>query len=126
MKKLLLITTLLLSIGAVQAQIGEIKNQGATAYLYTIQGTYMGSSITLSGGREIVGFNSNYVVVKEGSTVYLYDCKGSYIGYSISLNGGRTIKKVTELNILITDGTTVYYYDFKGVYTGHSTRDSLQ
>jgi len=123
MKKLFLMATLLFSIGAAKAQIGEIKNQGSTAYIYNDQGSYSGYSISLSSGREIVGYNSRYAVVKDGSTAYIYDSKGSYTGYSISLSSGRKIKNVTGSNILVKDGSTVYYYDFKGSYTGNSTSD---
>jgi hypothetical protein len=123
MKKFLLMATMLMTFGAANAQIGEIKNQGSTAYIYNDQGSYSGYSISLSGGKEIVGNNSKYAVVKDGSTAYIYDSKGSYTGYYISLSGGKTIKNVTGSNILVKDGSTVYYYDFKGSYTGNSTRD---
>ena len=115
--------TMLLAFGAANAQIGEIKIDGSTAYIYNDQGSYSGSSISVGGGREIVGYNSRYAVVKDGSTAYIYDSKGSYSGSSISLGGGRTIKNVTGSNILVKDGSTVYYYDFKGSYTGNSTHD---
>ena len=115
--------SMLLTFGAVNAQIGEIKIKGSTAYIYNDQGRYSGHSISLSGGREIVGNNSNYAVVKDGSTAYIYNDEGRYSGHSISLRSGRTIKNVTGSNILIKDGNTVYYYDFKGKYTGNSTRD---
>jgi hypothetical protein len=123
MKKLLLMATMMFMFGAAKAQISEIKNQGSTAYIYNDKGSYSGYSISLSGNREIVGYNSRYAVVKDGSTAYIYDSKGSYTGSSISLSGSKTIKNVTSSNILIKDGSTVYYYDFKGSYTGNSTRD---
>lgn len=123
MKKFLLVAIMMLIYGAVNAQIGEIKNQGSTAYIYNEQASYSGYSISLSGGREILGYNSKYAVVQDGSVAYIYDSKGSYTGYSISLSSGRRIKNVTVSNILVKDGSTVYYYDFKGSYTGNSTSD---
>lgn len=123
MNKKILIATMFLTFGAVNAQISEIKEQGSSALIYDNNGRYSGSSIAIGGGRSIVGFNSRYAVVQSGSTAYIYDSKGSYTGASISLSGNRTIKNISGSNILVKDGKTVYYYDFNGRYTGNSTND---
>ncbi len=125
MKKLLLIATMLLTYGALNAQIAEVKQEGSYARIYNDQGSYTGNSIGLGSGALVSGYNTKYIVVTEGSYARIYDSKGSYTGNSISLGSGsgNYVKNVSANAILIKEGSYTRYYDFKGSYTGNSTSD---
>lgn len=121
MKKLLLMTTMLLTFGAVSAQIAEVKQDGSLAKIYNDQGSYTGSYISLCSSCELTGYNSKYIVVTDGSLAKIYDSKGSYTGSYISLCSSCYVKNVAASAILVKDGSLTKYYDFKGSYTGKYT-----
>ncbi len=123
MKQFLLIATMLLTFGAVNAQIAEVKIEGSYAKIYNDEGRYSGNSIYIGSGNSLEGYNSRYIVVKEGSYAKIYDSKGSYTGNSIYIGSGNYVKNVSGSAILVKEGSYVKYYDFKGSYTGNSTYD---
>ena len=85
MKKLLLIATMLLTYGALNAQIAEVKQEGSYARIYDSKGSYTGNSISLgSSGNYVKNVSANAILIKEGSYTRYYDFKGSYTGNSTS------------------------------------------
>ncbi len=121
MKKFLLMATMLLIFGAVNAQIAEVKQDGSRAKIYNDQGSYTGKYMDLVSGAYVSGYNSKYIVVTEGSRVKIYDSNGSYIGKYIDLSSGSSVKNVSATTILIKEGSRTKYYDFNGSYTGKYT-----
>jgi hypothetical protein len=121
MKKFFLMTTMLLVFGAVNAQIAEVKQDGSYAKIYNDQGSWTGKSVSICSNCELVGYNSEYIVVKDGSYAKIYDANGSWTGKSISLCSDCYIKNVGASAILVKDGSYTKYYDFNGNWTGKST-----
>jgi hypothetical protein len=129
MKKYFITAAILLSFGAVKAQIGEIKQEGSgNGYLkiYDESGKYNGIFISLCSNCEFIGNNSKYILIKEGSGsgyVKIYDENGKYTGIFISLCSKCQVKNVTSTAILISEGSITKYYDFTGKYTGKYTQN---
>lgn len=123
MKQFFLLATMLLTFGAVNAQIAEVKQEGSYAKIYNDQGSYTGNYIRLISGAEVSGYNSKYIVVTEGSYAKIYDSDGSYTGNYIRLSSDSYVKNVSATAILIKEGSYTKYYDFKGSYTGNYTRN---
>jgi len=117
MKKLILMATMLLTFGAVKAQIGDVKVDGSFAKIYDDKGKYTYKSIGLCSKCELSGFNSNYIVITDGSFAKIYDDKGKYTYKSIGLCSNCSVKNVTPSGILIKDGSKTKIYDFNGKYT---------
>ncbi len=82
MKQFLLIATMLLTFGAVNAQIAEVKIEGSYAKIYNDEGRYSGNSIYIGSGNYVKNVSGSAILVKEGSYVKYYDFKGSYTGNS--------------------------------------------
>lgn len=121
MKKLLLLTTILLMFGITKAQIAEVKQEGNFAKIYDDQGIYTGYYIYLPSGSEVSGYNSEYIVVTEDNFAKIYDSKGRYTGNYIYLSEGAYVKYVSATVILVKERKFTKYYDFKGKYTGKYT-----
>ncbi len=122
-KKILLMAIMLLTFGAINAQIAEVKEEGSYAKIYNDQGRYSGYSIYIGSSYTLEGYNSSFIVVKEGSYAKIYNSNGRYTGNSIYLGSSYYIKNVTGSAILVKEGSYVKYYNFEGRYTGNSTYD---
>jgi predicted RNA-binding protein associated with RNAse of E/G family len=121
MKQIILIATMLLTFGAVNAQIAEVKQDGGIAKIYNDQGSFTGYYVSLCSSCELTGYNAKYIVVTDGSLAKIYDAKGNYTGYYVSLCSSCYIINVSATAILVKDGGLTKYYDFKGNYTGNFT-----
>ena len=124
MKKILLITSLMLTFSLAYAQIGEVKTDGCFAKIYNENGKFSGSKVFVSNSSSVAGYNSRYVVVNDGIYAKIYNSKGKFTGKKVFLGTYSYIKRVTETAILVKDGLYVKYYNFEGKFTGKKTFES--
>ncbi len=127
MKKFFLMATMLFSYGVINAQIGEIKQEGSgNGYLkiYDENGRYNGKFVSLCSSCEFVGNNSKYILIKESNGyAKIYDENGRYTGNYVNICSKCQIKNITSSAILISEGSITKYYDFLGKYTGKYTQN---
>ena len=124
MKSIILITTMLLTFGAANAQIGEVKVAGNQLNIYDVNGIRMAGSISFYTSDELVGYNAEYIVVKQGNQAVIYNAKGVSNNRYVPLCDGCKVKNVTPSAILVKDGNGMTrYYDFEGNNTGKYTTD---
>jgi hypothetical protein len=123
MKKLLLFLFFLMSVYTMNAQIGEVKVDGAYAKIYDENGRYTNRTILLGSNKTLAGYNSQYIVVVDRAYARIYDATGKDLNKSILLGDNKYIKHVSGSAILVKDGNYVKYYDFNGRYTNKSTLD---
>jgi|688.fasta_scaffold990925_2 hypothetical protein len=121
MKKFFLMATIMLSFGAVSAQIAEVKQDGNIAKIYNDQGRYTNSYISLCSKCELTGYNSKYIVITDGNIAKIYNDQGRYTNSYISLCSNCYVKNVSATAILVKDGNITKYYDFNGRYTNKYT-----
>jgi hypothetical protein len=114
MKKLLLIGTMLMTFGAVNAQIGDCSQKGSYVELYDGNGKYM-TRISISSNAQLNGCSSSIVVITSGSYAEIYDGNGKY-KTRISLPSSGYVKNVTGNSILIKNGSYVETYNSEGKY----------
>lgn len=113
MKKIILMATMLLTLGFVKAQIAEVKEDGSYLKIYDDSGYK--TSISKCSRCLLAGYNNNYVVIVDGSYIKIYNSSGNY-KTSISKCSSCSVKNVSGSYILINDGSYTKYYDFKGSY----------
>ena len=114
MKHLILIATMLLMFGAVNAQIGDCSVKGSRVEIYDANGRYK-TYINLSSGAELSGFSSTIITITKGSRVEIYDADGRYKTY-INLSSDAFVKNVAGNNIMIKKGSRIETYDKDGRY----------
>ena len=114
MKKLLLMATMLLTFGAVNAQIGDCSVKGSRVEIYDANGRYK-TSFGLSSGTELSGFSSTIIAITNRSRVEIYDADGRY-KTSFGLSSGAFVKKVAGSNIMVKNGSRIETYDKDGRY----------
>ena len=123
MKRFLLMATMLLIYGAVNAQIGEVKVSGNQAKIYDESGNNTNRYVSLNSNSELVGYNSKFIVIVEGNQAKIIDSKGNFTYKYVSICSNCSVKKVTTSAILVKDGNMTKYYDFEGNYTNKYTTD---
>ncbi len=116
MKKNLLIATLLLTFGAVHAQIGDCTKKDSYVELYDINGKYK-TRISVSTNSQLSGCSSSIVVITNGTYAEIYDENGKY-KTRISLPSLSYVKNVAGNSILIKNGLYVETYNSEGQYVG--------
>ena len=80
MKKLLLMATMLLSFGAVKAQISDVQQKGSFLYVYGENNKQL-SYLSIGSSDEYLGMGSSFFVVKKGSFIYTYDKNCKQLSY---------------------------------------------
>lgn len=105
------------------AQIAEVKVQGNTARIYDDNGRYTNYYVSIPSHGELLGYNANYIVVRDGHLAKIYDAKGHYTNHYVSLCSTCIVKNVSANAILVKEGRLVKYYDFNGRYTNKYTND---
>jgi hypothetical protein len=105
------------------AQIGEVKVVGNLAKIYDDKARYTNYYVSIPSRGELLGYNANYIVVKDGNLAKIYDAKGHYTNKYVSLCTSCTVKNVSASAILVKEGRLVKYYDFNGHYTNQYTND---
>ena len=78
MKTIILMATMLLMFGAVNAQIAEVKEDGNTLKIYDDKGSYQ-TSFSKCSSCSVKNVSTNYILIKDGSTTKYYDFRGSYV-----------------------------------------------
>lgn len=111
MKTIILIATMLLTFGAVNAQIGDVQQKGTTLYSY--DGNREVGRIHISSSDVFLGFSSTIVVVQKGTTIYSFDANGREKG-RLHISSSDQFRSVNGNNITIKKGSTVYTYDVNG------------
>jgi roadblock/LC7 domain-containing protein len=114
MRKILFMTTMLLTFGAVNAQIGDCSQKGGYVELYNSNGKYM-TRFSISSNAQLNGCTSSMVVVTSGSYVEIYDENGKY-KTRFSISTSAYVKNVTGNNIFIKNGSYVETYNSEGKY----------
>jgi hypothetical protein len=114
MKKLFLISLMMLFFNSLNAQIGDVEQKGNWLYSYDENGKSIGS-FSINSSDEFLGFSTSLIVIKKGSWLNSYDAKGSYLG-ALAIGSNDKFKSVTGKNINIIKGNWIYTYDFKGSY----------
>ena len=69
--------TILLTCGAVNAQIGDCSQKGNYVELHDANGKYM-TRFSISSNTQLNGCTSSMVVITSGSNVEIYDGNGKY------------------------------------------------
>jgi hypothetical protein len=110
-------------IMSTNAQIGEVKVMGNLAKIYDDKARYTNYYVSIPSSGELLGYNANYIVVKDGNLAKIYDAKGHYTNHYVSLCSTCMVKNVTASAILVKEGRLVKYYDFNGRYTNKYTND---
>ena len=78
MKQFLLMAIMLLTFGAVSAQIAEVKQDGRIAKIYNDQGRYTNNYISLCSNCYIKNVSGTAILVKDGNITKYYDFNGRY------------------------------------------------
>lgn len=107
MKYFLFMVIMLLTFGAVNAQIADAKKKGEYLYIYGENGQKL-SSMYL-GTYDLAGITSSFFVVKKRDYVYVYDynCKkisSMYIGHYM-------IRGASGNSFTLKRGDYIYTYD---------------
>lgn len=123
MKKQFLLSFFLITAYAMNAQIGEVKVDGAYAKIYDENGRYTNRVVHLGSTKTLAGYNSQYIVVVDRTYARIFDATGKDLNKSILLGDNKYIKHVSGSAILVKEGNYVKYYDFDGRYTNKSTLD---
>ncbi len=117
MKTLFLITAILLTFNYANAQIGEVKVIGNQARIYDENGNNNNSYVSMNSGYELLGYNSQYIVMKDGNQAKIFNAKGNFTFKYVSLCSNCKVVNVTPTAILVKDGNMTKYYNFEGNYT---------
>jgi len=113
---------MLLTFGAVNAQIVDVKEDKGAARVYHEGDNYPSYSLSIDRDCELSGFNSKYVVITCPESVRIYKDKEYNCSFTISLDAGFYVKTVTSSSILIKAPGSTRYYDFQGNFV-KSTAD---
>ncbi len=116
MKQLFLLVTIVLTFGAVNAQIADVKVTAGAARVYHEGNDYPTYSLTIDQGCQLAGFNTKYVIISCSGSVRIYKDKEYNASYSFYLDRNCYVKNVTASAILIQAPGGTRYYDFKGNY----------
>ena len=109
MKKLLLMATILLSFGAVKAQISDVQQKGSYLYVYGENNKQL-SYVSIGSSDEYLGMGSSFFVVKKGSYIYTYDYNSKQIAY-MSIGSSDKFKSAGGNSFNIKKGSYIYTYD---------------
>lgn len=109
-----LMATMFLTVGAINAQIGDCSQKGNYIELYDTNGKYM-TRFSTSSNVQLNGCSSSMVVITSGAYVEIYDGNGKY-KTRFSINTSAYVKNVTGNNIFIKNGTYVETYNSEGKY----------
>lgn len=123
MKQLLSFIILYLSLGFVQAQIGEVKVNGNQAQIYDENGRNTNFYVSLNAYAKLADYNSKYIVIEEGNQAKIYDSKGNFTFNYVPLCNKCTVLKVTNVAILVKEYNMIKYYDFQGRFTNKYTTE---
>jgi hypothetical protein len=109
MKKFLLMATMLLSFGAVKAQISDVQQKGSYLYVYGENNKEL-SSMYFSSSDEYLGMGSSFFVVRKGSYIYTYDYYSKEIA-SMYFSSSDKFKSAGGNSFNIKKGSYIYTYD---------------
>ena len=82
MKKLLLMATMLLSFGAVKAQISDVQQKGSYLYVYGENNKQL-SYMIIGSSDKFKSAGGNSFNIKKGSYIYTYDKNCEQLSYRI-------------------------------------------
>ena len=111
MKNLILLATILLTFGAVNAQISDVQQKGNWLHVYGENNKEL-SHISINSSDEYLGMGSSFFVVQKGSYIYTYDSKSNQIAY-MSINSSDKFKNAGGNSFNIKKGSYIYTYDKK-------------
>jgi hypothetical protein len=109
MKKLLLMATMLLSFGAVKAQISDVQQKGSLLYVYDENNKKL-SVLSIGSSDEYLGMGSSFFVVQKGSLIYTYDYNSEKIAV-LSIGSSDKFKSAGGNSFNIKKGSLIYTYD---------------
>jgi hypothetical protein len=110
MKKLLLMATMMLSFGAVKAQISDVQQKGSYLYVYGENNKQL-SYMVIGSSEEYLGMGSSFFVVKKGSSyIYTYDYNSKQIAYMV-IGSSEEFKSAGGNSFNIKKGSYIYTYD---------------
>ena len=109
MKKLLFMATMLLSFGALKAQISDVQEKGNRLYVYGENNKQL-SFFDLNSSDEFLGMGSSFYCVKRGNRIYTYDSNSKTIAF-FDLNSDDVFKSATGNSFNIQRGRRIYTYD---------------
>jgi len=109
MRKLLLMAMILLSFGALRAQISDVQQKGSYLYVYDNNNKQL-SSMFMQNSDEYLGMGSSFFVVKKGSYIYTYDYNSKQIA-SMFLQNSDKFKSAGGNSFNIKKGSYIYTYD---------------
>ena len=123
MKTFFLMAAMLLTFNYLNAQIGEVKVVGNQAKIYDENGNNTNRYVSMNSGYELVGYNSQYVVIRDGNQAKIFDSKGNFTFKYVSLCANCKVVNITQSAILVKDGNMTKYYNFDGNYTNKYTTE---
>lgn len=109
MKTLLLMATILLSFGAVKAQIYDVQQKGSYLYVYGENNQQL-SFTDIGSSDEYLGMGSSFFVVKKGSYIYTYDYNSKQIAF-MDIDSSDKFKSAGGNSFNIKKGSYIYTYD---------------
>lgn len=107
---LLAVSVFSISFGQSEKSISSIEQKGSWYYIYDEKGHHLRSFSATS--CELVGYGTDWYIVKRGSWYCFYDIKGHQYK-SMSTSSGE-ITKVNADTFIMVKGSWVYTYDKKG------------
>jgi hypothetical protein len=116
MKNLLILATMLLTFGAVNAQIGDCSVKDSRVEIYDTDGRYKTYFSLPSSGAELSGFSSTIIAITNESRVEIYDADGRYKTYFSLPSSEAFVKNVAGNNIMVKNGSRIETYDKDGRY----------
>lgn len=109
MKQLILIATMTLIFGAVNAQIYDVQQKGSYLYVYGENNEKL-SDLSISSSDEYLGMGSSFFIVKKGSYIYTFDYNSRQIA-SMSISSSDKFRNAGGNSFNIKKGSYIYTYD---------------
>ena len=109
MKKFLLMATMLLSFGAINAQISDVQQKGNWLHVYGENNKEL-SHISINSSDEYLGMGSSFFVVKKGNWIHTYDYNSKEISH-MSINRSDKFKSAGGSSFNIQKGNWIHTYD---------------
>ena len=109
MKRILLAALMLMTIGALKAQIVDVQQKGSWLYIYGENNKKL-SSMGLGSSDEFLGMGSSFVVIRKGSWLYTYDANSRKIA-SMGLGSSDKFRSAAGNSFNIQRGSWIYTYD---------------
>ena len=109
MKNLILLATILLTFGAVNAQISDVQQKGNYLHVYGENNKQL-SFMNIGSSDEYLGMGSSFFVVKKGSYIHTYDYNSNQIAF-MNIGSSDKFKSAGGNSFNIKKGGYIHTYD---------------